>query len=64
MKINELCDSLGSINVNVDEDEMGKKCLGGLAPRFETLRTVVLARVNPPSVFHLQSMLLVEETHV
>ena len=39
-------------------------CLGGLTPRFDTMRTVVLARENPPSLFDLQSMLLVEENHV
>ena len=34
LKIKELCDSLGSISVNVDADEMVQICLGGLAPRF------------------------------
>ena len=30
-KIKSICDSLGSINVNVDKDEMVQVCLGGLA---------------------------------
>ena len=30
-KINNICDSLDSINVNVDKDEMVQVCLGGLA---------------------------------
>ena len=30
-KIKSICDSLGSININVDEDEMVQVCLGGLA---------------------------------
>ena len=42
LKIKELCDSLGSINVNIDDDEMVQICLGGLAPRFNTIRSVVL----------------------
>ena len=28
VKIKSICDSLGSINVNVDEDEMVQVCLG------------------------------------
>ena len=65
LKIKELCDSLSSISVNIDDDEMVQICLGGLAPRFGTMRTVVLAREkSPKSFFELQSMLLVEENHV
>ena len=58
LKIKELCDSLDSISVNIDDDEMVQICLGGLAPRF------VLAREKFLSFFELQSMLLVEENHV
>ena len=32
LKIKELCDSLGSINVNIDDDEMVQIGLKGLAP--------------------------------
>ena len=63
LKIKELCDSLGSISVNVVGDKMVQIYLGGLAPRFDAMRTAILAREKPPS-FDLQSMLLVEETHV
>ena len=63
LKIKELCDSLGSINVNIDDDEMVQICLGGLTPQFSVIRSVFLARGNPP-FFNLQSMLLVEENHV
>ena len=62
-KIMELCDSLGSISVNVEDDKMVQICLGGLAPWFGAMRTVVLAREKSPSLFDLQSMLLVEEIH-
>ena len=64
LKIKELCDSLGSISVSIDDDEMVQICLGGLAPRFGVMRTAVLAREKSPSFFELQSMLLVEENHV
>ena len=55
-KIKSICDSLGSININVDEDEMVQVCLGGLAQRFDPIRTTILVRENPPSFFDLQSM--------
>ena len=63
MSIKELCESLGSINVNIDDEEMVQICLDGVAPRYGAIRSVVLERENPPS-FDLQSMLLVEENHV
>ena len=31
--IKEMCDTLGSMNVMVDEDEMVEICLGGIAQR-------------------------------
>ena len=62
LKIKELCDSFGSINVHIDDDEMVQICLGGLAPRVGVIRSVVLARENPPSDF--RPMLLVEENYV
>ena len=64
LKIKELCDALRSINVNIDDNEMVQICLSGLTPRFDTIRSVVLARENPLSFFDLQSMVLVEENHV
>ena len=61
-KIKDICDSLASIDVNVEEGKMVQICLGGLASKFEA-RTVVSTRENTPSFFDLQSMLLVEENH-
>ena len=49
LKIKELCDSIRSINVNIDDDEMVQICLDGLAPPFNAIRSVVLAREDPPS---------------
>ena len=64
LKIKELCDWLGSIRINVDDDEMVQICLGDLATRFSAMRTTVLARGKSPSFYDLQSMLLVEEGHM
>ena len=63
LKIKELCDALGSINVIIDNEEMVQICLRGLAPRFSSMRSATLARENTPSFFDLQSILLVEENH-
>ena len=51
MKVKEIYDALGSINVMVDEDEMVH------------IRTTISTREKPPSFFDLQSMLMVEENH-
>ena len=63
-KIKSIYNSLGSININVDEDEMVQVCLGGLAQWFNLLMKAILARETPPSFFDLQSMLLVRKNHV
>ena len=61
-KIKQLCDSLGSINVNIDDDEMVQICLSGLAPRFDAIPLVILAIENPPSFLDLWAMLMVKKT--
>ena len=38
LKIKELCNSLVSINVNIDNEEMVQICLGGVAPWFGVIR--------------------------
>ena len=63
LKIKELCDALSSIDVIINDNEMVQICLGGIAPRFNTMRTAILVRENTPSFFDLQSLLLVEENH-
>ena len=62
-KIKGICDSLASIEVNIEENEMVQICLRGLAPKFAAFRTVVCTREKTPSFFDLQSMLLIEENH-
>ena len=43
-KIKSICDSLGSININIEEDKMVQVCLGVLAQRLDPLWTAILAR--------------------
>ena len=51
LKIKELCDSLGSINVNIDDDEMMQICLDGLASRFGAIRWLfVQGKILPPLI--------------
>ena len=57
-KIKEICDSLTSIDLNVEEDEIVQVCFRELA-----FRTVVYTRESTLSFFDLQSMLFVEENH-
>ena len=62
-KIKDIRDSLASVDVNVEEDEMVQICLRGLASKFGAVRTTMCMRENTPSFFDLQSMLLVEDNH-
>ena len=63
-KIKDICDSIASINVIVEEGEMVKICHGGFTSKFGAFRIAVCTRENTPSFFDLQSMLVVEENHV
>ena len=63
-KIKNIYDSLASISVHVEEDEMVQICLGGLSSKFGAFRPMVCTRENTPSFFDLQPMLLVKENHV
>ena len=62
-KIKDICDSLASIEVNIEESEMVQVCLRGLASKFGAFRTVVCIWENMSSFYDLQSMLVVEENH-
>ena len=62
-KIKEICDSLASIDVTVNEDEIVQLCLGDLAQKIGSFQIVVYTKEKSPSFFNLQSMLLVEENH-
>ena len=62
-KIKDICDSLASIHVNIEQADMVQICLAGLASMSRAFRTAVCTRENTSSFFDLQSMLLVEENH-
>ena len=64
VKIKDLCDSLGAINVNIDNDEMVHICLGGLSHKYGAFRTAITTRENPPTFIDLQSMLMIEENQL
>jgi hypothetical protein len=64
LKINEICESLASVDVNIDDSEKVQICLGGLASKFGAFQRAVCTRETMLSFFDLQSMLLVEENHV
>ena len=63
MKVKEVCDALGSINVMVDEDEMVQIYLGDLAQWYGPIRTAICTQEKPLSFFDRKSMLMVEEKH-
>ena len=62
-KIKDICDTLTSIDVNVEEGEMVKIYLEGLVSKFGAFRTDVCTRENMSSFLDLQSILLIEENH-
>ena len=61
--IKDICNSLASINMTVEEDEMVQVCIGGLASKFGSFRTALCTRESTSSFFELRSMLLVEKNH-
>jgi hypothetical protein len=63
-KISEICESLASVDVDIDDNEKVQIYLGGLASKFGAFRTAVCTRETTLSFFDFQSMLLVEENHV
>ena len=64
VKIRDLCDFLGAINVNIDDDEMVQICLGGLSHKYGALWTAIRTRENPLTFIDLQSMLMIKENQM
>ena len=62
-RIKKICDSLASINVTVEKDEIVQVCLTGLASKFEAFQIAACTKEITPSFFQLHSMFLVEENH-
>ena len=58
LKIKELRNTLGSINISIDNIEMIQIYLDGFASQFNTIRLAILARENFPSFLDIKSILL------
>ena len=52
-RIKEICDSLASINMIIEEDEMVQVYLGGLASKFGAFQTEIDTREKMPLFFNL-----------
>ena len=63
-KINDICDSLASIDVNVEEGEMVQILAQRIGVEVRSIPNCCLYKGEYPPFFDLQSMLLVEENHV
>ena len=57
MKIKELCDSVGLINVNIDDDEMVQIFLGGLGSSPSTVEPYLGAVRSSPQLYFRAHML-------
>ena len=53
-----------AIHVKINDKEMVKSYLRGLAQKYGDLRTTITTRETPPTFLDLQFMLLTEENHV
>jgi hypothetical protein len=61
LKIKGIVESLASINVSVDDDDLVIVCLNGLGKEYKPFKTSITVRENVPNFRDLVSMLIVEE---
>jgi hypothetical protein len=61
LKIKGIVESLASINVFVDDDDLVSVCLNGLGKEYKPFKTSIIVRENVPNFQDLVSMLIVEE---
>jgi hypothetical protein len=61
LKIKGIVESLASINVFVDDDDLVSVCLNGLGKEYKPFKTSIVVRENVPNFRDLVSMLIVEE---
>jgi len=61
LKIKGIAESLASINVSVDDDDLVSVCLNGLGKEYKPFKTSVTVRENVPNFRELISMLIMEE---
>jgi hypothetical protein len=61
LKIKGIVESLTSINVFVDDDDLVNVCLNGLGKEYKPFKTSIIVRENVPNFWDLMSMLIVED---
>jgi hypothetical protein len=61
LKIKGIVESLASINVYVDDDDLVSICLNGLGKEYKPFETSITIRENVPNFRDLVSMLIVED---
>jgi hypothetical protein len=61
LKIKGIVESLASINVFVDDDDLVSVCLNGLGKEYNPFKTSIIVMENVPNFRDLMSMLIVKE---
>jgi hypothetical protein len=61
LKIKGIVESLASINVFVDDDDLVSVCLNGLGKKYKPFKTSITIRENVPNFWDLMSMLIIEK---
>ncbi len=61
LKIKGIVESLASINVFMDDDDLVSVCLNGLGKEYKPFKTSIIVRENVRNFRDLVSMLIVEE---
>jgi hypothetical protein len=61
LKIKGIVESLASINVFMDDDDLVSVCLNGLGKEYKPFKTSITVRENVPNFRGLVSMLIVEK---
>ncbi len=51
LKIKGIVESLASINVSVDDDDLVSVCLNGLGKEYKPFKTSIIVRENVPNLF-------------
>ncbi len=61
LKIKGIVESLASINVSVDDDDLVSISLNGLGKEYKPFKTSITVKENVPNFRDLVSMLIIEE---
>jgi hypothetical protein len=61
LKIKGIVQSLASINVSLDDDDLVSVCLNGLGKECKPFKTSIIVKENVPNFRDLVSMLIVEQ---